>query len=249
MQQPSPGLGSTVRRVTKRAVRAQLVVVLLSSGCAATLPLIRVRPPALSAAKSLAVAASGPYATELIAGLRHRVGARATVEACVLGCPTADVYLSVTLTPGPHEGRVPRTCQAEVYRGKSWVQPEERLADLVRTVDDLEGCVELVARSLLDASKDPVRVPIDERGPLREPGRALREGRFDDARGLLEVLLQTSPTAGAWYDLGLVHEAAGRLDEARRCYASARALSPDEWLQRALEGAPAADPQLRAPVK
>lgn len=214
-------------------------VLCLTTGCAATLSVTRTVPPALEAAQAIAVAASGPYASELIAGVRARVGDRAKVESCVVGCPAVGLYASLALTPGPHEGRVERTCQAEVYTGKSWVTPEARRGDLVTTVRDLKGCLDAIARLLLEPRTETVRVPLDARGALEPIADAMREGRLDEARAALERLVAAEPdNAGAWYDLGVLHEAGGRLDEARAAYAKARALARDEWLTKALTQRP-----------
>lgn len=220
-------------------MRPVWLALLVASGCAATLPITRTVPPALGDASSLAVAASGPYASELIAGVRARVGPRAKVESCVVGCPAVGLYASLSLTPGPHEGRVERTCQAEVYTGKSWLTPEAKRGDLVVTVRELNGCLDAIARLLLEPRLETVRVTLDARGPLEPIARTMREGRLDDARQVLERLVADEPgNAGAWYDLGVVHEAQGRLDDARACFGRARALPHDDWLTRQLAQRP-----------
>ncbi|MDP3503764.1 MAG: tetratricopeptide repeat protein [Myxococcales bacterium] len=208
---------------------------LLLSACGATLSVTRTRPPALGANTSIAVAASGPYALELVSGVRARVGGRAKVESCVLGCPAVGLYASLALTPGPHEGRVTRSCQAEVYTGDSWAAPAARRGALSLSVDELEGCVDAVAKLLLEPQTVTERVPLDARGPLAGPVDALRAGRFDEAR----MALEAQPTlAGAWYDLAVLHEAQGRPDDAARCYREARSRAPDPWLAERLQAAP-----------
>ncbi|MBL8924416.1 MAG: tetratricopeptide repeat protein [Myxococcaceae bacterium] len=220
-------------------MRSAWLVLFVASGCAATLPITRTVPPALGDANSIAVAASGPYASELIAGVRARVGARAKVESCVVGCPAVGLYASLALTPGPHEGRVERTCQAEVYTGKSWLVPETKRGDLVVTVRELSGCLDAITRLLLEPRVETTRVALDARGALEPIARKMREGRLDEARVSLAQLVADAPgQAGAWYDLGVVHEAQGRLDDARGCYSKARALAPDDWLARQLAQRP-----------
>lgn len=215
------------------------LLLLLVSACGATLPITRTRPPALGSNTTIAVAASGQYAMELVAGVRARVGSRAKVESCVLGCPAVGLYASLALTPGPHEGRVRRSCQAEVYTGASWVTPEARRGVLAVSVDELEGCIDAVAKLLLEPETGTERVKLDARGTLAGPVDALRAGRFDDARAGLEAQVQASPMlAGGWYDLGVLHEAQGRLDDAKRCYREARSRTPDAWLTEALQTAP-----------
>lgn len=208
---------------------------LMLSACGATLSVTRTRPAALGTNTTIAVAASGPYALELVAGVRARVGSRAKVESCVLGCPAVGLYASLALTPGPHEGRVTRSCQAEVYTGDSWAAPAARRGVLSLSVDELEGCVDAVAKLLLEPRTGTERVPLDARGPLAGPVDALRAGRFDEARTALEA----QPTlAGAWYDLAVLHEAQGRPADAARCYREARSRSPDPWLAEVLQAAP-----------
>lgn len=212
---------------------------LVLSACGATLPVTRTRPPALGSNTSIAVAASGPYAMELVAGVRARVGSRAKVESCVLGCPAVGLYASLALTPGPHEGRVRRSCQAEVYTGASWVSPEARRGVVSVSVEALEGCIDAVAKLLLEPETATERVKLDARGTLAGPADALTAGRFDEARAALETQVRATPTlAGAWYDLGVLHEAQGRPDDAKRCYREARSHSPDTWLIEVLHGAP-----------
>jgi Tetratricopeptide repeat len=211
------------------------LLLLLLPACGATLSITRTRPPALGTNTTIAVAASGPYALELVAGVRARIGARAKVESCVVGCPAVGLYASLALTPGPHEGRVTRSCQAEVYTGESWAAPASRRGTLSLSVDELDGCVDAVAKLLLEPQTGTERVPLDDRGPLAGPVNALRAGRFDEARAGFEA----NPTlAGAWYDLGVLHEAQGRLDDAARCYREARSRSPDPWLAERLQSVP-----------
>ncbi len=217
----------------------RVLPLLVLSACGATLPITRTRPPALGSNTSIAVSASGPYALELVAGVRARVGARAKVESCVLGCPAVGLYASLALTPGPHEGRVRRSCQAEVYTGPSWAAPTARRGVLSLSVDALEDCVDAVAKLLLEPLTGSERVALDARGPLAGPVEALRAGRFDEARAALEARLKERPAEpGAWYDLGVLHEAQGRADDAARCYREARRHSPDPWLSEALLAVP-----------
>jgi len=222
-----------------RLALTPLLLLVALAGCRATLPVTRTQPPALGENASIAVAASGPYAMELVAGVRARVGARAKVEACVLGCPAVGLYASLSLNPGPHEGRVQRHCQAEVYTGASWVTPEVSRGVLSRTVEEVDGCVDAVARLLLEPRTEVTQVPLDARGPLEPIVTDLREGRVDEARRALEGLVAATPTlAGAWYDLGVLHESRGDPQEARRCYAQARARAPDAFLSSLLSRAP-----------
>jgi hypothetical protein len=217
---------------------SRLFPLILLSACGATLSLTRTRPPALGTNSSIAVAASGPYAMELVAGVRARVGARARVESCVIGCPAVGLYASLALNPGPHEGRVSRSCQAEVYTGASWTTPQTRRGTISRSVDELEECVDAVAKLLLEPRTEIERVPLDTRGPLAAPVAALGARRFDDAKFALEALVKENPMlAGAWYNLGVLHEAQGQLDDAGRCYREASSRSPDAWLSQALRDA------------
>lgn len=231
----------TLRR---SAPRGRLVAVLavglsLLGGCAPSLVVTRTHAPALGDASVIAIAASGPYAMDLVAGVRARLAPRVKVEACVVGCPSVGLYASLTLTPGPHEGRVERTCQAEVYTGESWVAPKEKRGALVLMVREPEGCVDAVAKLLLEPRTERVRVGLDARGPLEPIAKALHQGNPGEARRLLDALLAKEPGhAGGWYDLGVLAEASGELDAARRHYERARASSPDEWLSRQLAQRP-----------
>ncbi len=211
----------------------------LFTACAPSLQVTRTTRPALHDAQAIAVAASGPYALELVAGVRAKVGSRAKVEACVLGCPPVGLYASVSLTPGPHEGRVLRTCQLEVYEGPSWMNPTKKRAELVRSVDDLDGCVKVVSAALLEPSTDVVRLPLDARGVLEPMARDAAQGKLDEARAALLGLLEKDPNlAGAQYDLAVIAEARGQRDEAVKGYGAARRSQPDEWLSAQLERCP-----------
>jgi len=103
-------------------------------GCAPALKVRRTTPPALHDASVIAIATSGPYALELLGGLRKGIGTAAKVEACVLGCPAVGLYASASLNPGPHEGKILRTCQLEVYEGATWVQPTKKRVEVVKSV-------------------------------------------------------------------------------------------------------------------
>ncbi|MDX2012204.1 MAG: tetratricopeptide repeat protein [Myxococcaceae bacterium] len=215
------------------------LVVLLLSGCAATVEVTRTRPaPVRHTDTTMAVAASGAYAPELIAGTRALLEGRVKVESCVLGCPAVGLYASLTLTPGPQEARTARTCQAEVYTGKSWAAPEAVRGTFVKTVDELDACLGALGRWFTEARREAVRVRLDDEGPLRAVTLLLREGRLDDARARLEALVAApNATAGAWFNLGVVHEAQGRVTDARRCYERALTLSPPAWMKTASDEA------------
>ncbi|MCU0700648.1 MAG: tetratricopeptide repeat protein [Myxococcaceae bacterium] len=215
------------------------LVLLLVSGCATSLEVTRTRlPPLRSTDTTMAVAASGAYAPELIAGTRAMLEGRVKVESCVLGCPAVGLYASLTLTPGPQEARTPRTCQAEVYTGKSWAAPEAVRGTFVKTVEEPEACLAALGRWFTEVRREAVRVRLDDEGPLREVATLVRAGRLDEARARLETLVAgPNATAGAWFDLGVVHEAQGRAADARRCYERALSLLPPGWMKAASEDA------------
>lgn len=217
--------------------RATVALMLLGSGCATTLEVARTRPAPLRATDTqVAVAASGPYASELVGGTRAALSGRLSVESCVVGCPAVGLYASLTLTPGPQEGRTPRTCQAEVYTGKSWAAPEAVRGTLVRTVDDLEACLVALRAWLLEPRREVVRVRLDDTGALKDMVTLVRAGRLEEAREQLEALtMKPEAAAGAWFNLGVVHEARGHRDAARRCYQRAAARSPPAWMKAALD--------------
>lgn len=208
----------------------------LLSGCAASLTVTRTVPSALRNDTVIAVAASGPYAMELVAGVRSKLAPRVKVEACVLGCPAVGLYASLSLTPGPQDGRIDRTCQAEVYTGESWLTPKAKRGALTVPVRDLEPCVAAITKLLVEPSRETLRLRLDVTGPLAQPAQLISAGKLDDARAALEALTTSLPDAtGAWYDLGVLHEARGELDDARRCYAEASKRSPASWMKAALE--------------
>jgi hypothetical protein len=216
----------------------------VKSSCATTLEVTRVRRAPLQATDArLAVAASGPYASELLGGTRAALEGRLAVESCVLGCPGVGLYASVTLTPGPQEGRTPRTCQAEVYTGKSWAAPEAVRGTFVRTVDDVDACLVALRSWLLEPRREMVRVRFDETAAPKEVVVLVRTGRFDEAVVPLEALAaRPGASAGAWFNLGLVHEARGRREEAGRCYGRAASLAPPSWMKSALDDFAASAP-------
>lgn len=211
--------------------RAALFLVSLCA-CAPSIRVTRVTPAPLSTRSTIAIAASGPYATDLVAGVRAKLKGRATVEACVLGCPAVGLYASLSLTPGPHEGRVLRTCQAEVYTGESWATPNAMLVRVIRSVDELDDCVRLVATALLEPKRSTLRLRLDDRGPLGPAVHAVSTGDLTHARALLEALPKS---AGSQYDLALLHEAEGRLDDAKRCANEAKQLGAEGWMVTALD--------------
>lgn len=208
----------------------------LVSGCAASMTVTRTVPSALRNDTVIAVAASGPYAMELVAGVRSKLAPRVKVEGCLLGCPAVGLYASLSLTPGPHDGRIDRTCQAEVYTGESWLSPKSKRGALTVPVRDLEPCVTAITTLLVEPSKETLRLRLDVTGPLAHPAELISAGKLDDARIELEALTTSmnEPT-GAWYDLGVLHEARGQLDDARRCYAEASKRAPAPWMKVALE--------------
>lgn len=208
----------------------------LLSGCAASMTVSRTVPPALRNDTVIAVAASGPYAMELVAGVRSKLAPRVKVEACVLGCPAVGLYASLSLTPGPQDGRIDRTCQAEVYTGESWLTPKAKRGALTVPVRDLEPCVAAITKLLVEPSRETLRLRLDVTGPLAQPAELISAGKLDEARAALEALTTSLPDpTGAWYDLGVLHEARGELDDARRCYAEASKRSPASWMKAALE--------------
>lgn len=208
----------------------------LLSGCAASMTVTRDVPAALRNDTVIAVAASGPYAMELVAQVRSKLAPRVKVEACVLGCPAVGLYASLSLTPGPNDGRVERTCQAEVYTGDSWLAPKSKRGALTVAVRDLEPCVAAITKLLVEPSKETLRLRLDVTGPLAHPAQLISAGRVDEARVELEALTTSlSEPTGAWYDLGVLHESRGELDAARRCYAEASKRSPAGWMKLALE--------------
>lgn len=206
-------------------------------GCATTMEVTRtVAAPVRPTDSTLAVAASGPYASELLASTRAMLEGAVKVESCVLGCPAVGLYASLSLTPGPHEGRTRRTCQAEVYTGKSWAAPEGVRGALVQTVEDLEDCLRALQRWLRAPRVERLRVRLDDTGPLVEPVRLVRGGAVAEAKAWLEAAVaQPSASAGAWFNLGVLHEAQGRRDDARRCYLKARSLGPPAWMKAAID--------------
>ncbi len=222
------------------ALRRACVTVLVAGvavGCATTLEVTRTQPAPLRPTDGvLAVAASGPYAPELVGGARALVSGRLRVEPCVLGCPPVGLYASLSLTPGPQEGRTPRSCQAEVYTGTSWVTPGDVRGTFVTTVDDVEACLAALGRWLTQARRDVARVRLDETGPLREVAGLARAGRLDEARARLEALVAAGDaSAGAWFDLAVVFEALGQRAEARRCHARALERGPPPWMRASIE--------------
>jgi Flp pilus assembly protein TadD len=188
-------------------------------GCATTMEVTRtVAAPVRPTDSTLAVAASGPYASELLASTRAMLEGAVKVESCVLGCPAVGLYASLSLTPGPHEGRTRRTCQAEVYTGKSW------------------DCLRALQRWLRAPRVERLRVRLDDTGPLVEPVRLVRGGAVAEAKAWLEAAVaQPSASAGAWFNLGVLHETQGRRDDARRCYLKARSLGPPAWMKAAID--------------
>lgn len=208
----------------------------LLSGCAASLNVTRAVPSALRTETVIAIAASGPYAMELVSGVRSKLAPRVKVEACVLGCPAVGLYASLSLTPGPQDGRIDRTCQAEVYTGESWLTPKSKRGALTVPVRDLEPCVAAITKLLVEPSKETLRLRLDITGPLAHAAELINAGRLDDARVEFEALTASmSEPTGAWYDLGVLHEARGELDDARRCYAEASRRTPAPWMKAALE--------------
>lgn len=220
------------------AARAVPIVLALAA-CAPSLQVTRISPPALGDAKVIAIAASGPYALELVGGLRASLAPKVTVEGCVLGCPAVGLYASTSLTPGPQEGRLLRTCQLEVYEGESWVRPTKKRAELVRPVAELEDCLEAMRAVLLEPSSESRSVPLDARGALEPAAKEASRGHLDEARRLLRAVLEKEPSsAGAQYDLGVIAEASGDAPGAAKAYAAARKLQPDPWLAARLETCP-----------
>jgi len=224
-------------------VKRSHVVVLLAglvSGCRLTVPLPHTAPPAIRwwTEKAVAVAASGPYASELVAGLRARLSGRVEVVSCVVGCPAVGVYTSVSLTPGPHEGATLRTCQAEVSAGKAWLSsPSSSRATLVRSVRDFDDCVAAVSALLVEPRQEVVQVPVDTRGPLQPIGGLLQSGRLAEARAQLLQVVHASPSsAGAWYDLAVTAELLEAADDAARWTEKAQSLAGEPWLLEALRG-------------
>ena len=62
---------------------------------------------------------------------------------------------------------------------------------------------------------------------MEEARRLADKGRFDEAAEACEEhLRQHGPSAAAFYLLGLVHDASGRLADAERCYRKALYLDP-----------------------
>jgi hypothetical protein len=213
-----------------------LVVV---AGCAPALKVRRTTPPALHDSRVIAIATSGPYALELLGGLRKGIGTAARVEACVVGCPAVGLYASASLDPGPHEGKVLRTCHLEVYEGATWVQPTKRRVEVVKSVRELDECLAQMTSALLEPNTETISVPLDARGPLEPAARAARAGKLDEAKHALEALLRERPElAGAHYNLGVIYEATDALKAAKKAYATARALGPDAWLASVLSRAP-----------
>lgn len=208
----------------------------LLSGCAASLTVNRTVPSALRNDTVIAIAASGPYAMELVAGVRSKLAPRVKVESCLLGCPAVGLYASLSLTPGPQDGRIDRTCQAEVYTGESWLTPKSKRGVLTVPVRELEPCVTAITKLLVEPSKETLRLRLDVTGPLAHAGELINTGKLEEARMELEALTASmSEPTGAWYDLGVLHESRGELDEARRCYAEASKRSPTPWMKIALE--------------
>lgn len=85
------------------------------------------------------------------------------------------------------------------------------------------------AAALAEADRlDPVRSAAARAGLAL--GLALdlaREGRLDEAERELAALVETYPSAEAWYNLGLVRARRGRPAEAEAAYERALALDPD----------------------
>lgn len=208
------------------------LLVLLTVGCAPGLVVSRHTPAGLADHAVIALAASGPYASDLIAGVRARISHRVKVESCVIGCPAVGLYASLSLTPGPHEGRVLRSCQAEVYTGDSWATPREVRRTLSQSLETPEACIDAISALLLEPATQQRRLRLDDRGPLAGPVRAITEGRLDDARGQLEAL--SNESTGAWYDLSLLFESRGQFEEARRCASEVRRRGAEGWMLEAL---------------
>ena len=74
---------------------------------------------------------------------------------------------------------------------------------------------------LMPAAAEPVAVSLDDARRLAD------QGQFDEAAALCDAYLHAhGPTAPAFCLLGLVHDAAGRTDEAEVCYRKALYLEP-----------------------
>jgi Tfp pilus assembly protein PilF len=80
---------------------------------------------------------------------------------------------------------------------------------------------------------EAVWLPIEGAEPAL---KYLNDGLPKDAQEHLEGMLQRSPTlpAAFYYDLGLVYEVNGRLDDAEAMYKRAAVLEPNELFIKAI---------------
>ncbi len=109
------------------------------------------------------------------------------------------------------------------FRAIAHAMPEARL-ELARTLDMAGERTQARTAWAAVRTADP-----GSREAAARLGRLMWEdGRFEEARGLLEFAVGGEAPASAWFDLGLARQDAGDMDGAARAYAEALHRKPED---------------------
>lgn len=131
---------------------------------------------------------------------------------------------------------------------RAQAKPPRPTLELLREAMDADGAQAAVAEfeALRERHDNAGRYDLRD-VPLFQLGRSLLEqNRVDDARKLIEAMLEVFPdSADTYVLLGQAHLAAGDLDEASAAIAAARRIEPENrfsnWLEGQVEAARAAE--------
>lgn len=137
----------------------------------------------------------------------------------------------------------------DVYRGEQQIftrayraYPEVTAADgteLARAREELLRIAAEQIASQLTADVTPVAyrddVPLENEGPVKHAVSLIRDEKYEEARAELNAVLEKdASSAPAHYNLGVLDEAKGSLQEARTHYLRAKELKPSPLYSDAL---------------